>query len=290
MTTPTLDPWLKTQWAPRVMQIFQTKGNRLRAMVTPGEVNASKVIFRFIGKATVQEKIRNQPLVEQGAPTYNQEIDTREFAVFDTIEDKELRDIGDIGRENLAQAGAVALGKRVDQIIIDALNARAPASGEGYVGDATPGAMTLAHAMLIVEALANQEVPDDGEAYAIVPTRAWSQLMTYEQFTSADYVQDAPFTKQADTRKWMGVNWVRVENSLLPSTGANLRDGFAWHKSAVGWGNGTDLRGPEWDRNLKRIGWDYLLHFDGNAKALQPNGLPPGIVRFRVNTNTPIGI
>lgn len=290
MTTPTLDPWLITQWASRVMQIFQTQGNRLKPTVTPGEVSASKVVFRFTGKATVQEKIRNQPLVEQGAPTYSQEIDTREFAVFDTVEDKELRDIGDIGKEALAQTGADALGKKVDALIIDALDKRAATSGPGYIGEITPGGMSLAMAMSIVESLHDQGVPSDGNSFAIMPPRAWFQLMTYEQFSSADYVPDMPFAKLTDTRRWMGLNWMMLEKEVLPSTGANLRDGFAWHKSALGWGNGADLKGPEWERNLKRIGWDYLLHFDGAAKALQPDGLPPGIVRFRTNVTSPLSV
>lgn len=290
MTTPTLDPWLKTQWAPRVMQIFQTKGNRLKPTVTPGEVNGSEVVFRFIGEAQVQEKTPNQPLNEMGSPTYNQKIKTREFAVFDTIEDKEMEGVSDIGKENLAQAGAVALGKTVDQLIIAALDARAPTSGAGYVADGTPAGMTLAHAMLMVEAMLAQDVPADGQIYAVLPPRAWLQLMTYEQFSSSDYVGDMPFTKLTETRRWMGVNWIMLENKILPSSGANLRDAFMWHKSAVGWGNGRDLRGPEWDRNLRRIGWDYLLHFDGNAKALQPDGLSPGIVRARFNVTSPLSV
>ena len=70
----------------------------------------------------------------------------------------------------------------------------------------------------------------------------------------------------------------------MPDT--NKQDLFIWHKSAVGWGNHTDLRViTQWDNY--EDWWTINMQAKGCATVMQEG---KGIKRFRTSTNSSISI
>ena len=70
---------------------------------------------------------------------------------------------------------------RPDEQIIDALDGSA-----NYAGDKTDG-LTRAKVLAAFEKLGEADVPDDGERFAIVGWKQWSDLLGIQEFADSDY-------------------------------------------------------------------------------------------------------
>lgn len=189
-------------------------------------------------------------------------------------------------KEVLVKSGAMALGRATDQELIDVMAAAAPTTGAGYVADGTPGAFTLAHALTMCQQMQKRIKLWDGQVYCPLPSLFWNQLISHKQVNSSDHVgQNLPFVSATDTRFWNGVNWFLMDDDIFPVPATDQMDVLMWHKSAVGWGNNTDLRSI-WDWDNYESWWTINMQAKGCALVLQSTGL----VRFRGASNSAITI
>ena len=282
--------WFETQYAQRAMAIYQQKGNVLRPMVSQAIrfEGSEKAIFRLAGKSKAYKKTRNQRNIPSNAERKKFEVLLETWKVFDLIEEEDLVRMNVDEREAVYEAGAMALGRATD-IEIYAKMGAAVASGAAI--DYSAGAFSAASALDLCSRLQNQKVPWNGEVYCGLPSLQWNQLLANKVVNSADHVNnDLPFTKATDTRFWNGVNWfLMVEEDpqdLYPVPDTNKQDLFIWHKSAVGWGNHTDMSVKiDWD-NYEDV-WTVNMTARGAATVMQEGN---GIVRFRTSTNSAIAI
>jgi len=83
------------------------------------------------------------------------------------------------------------------------------------------------------------DVPDDGQRYAVVGWKQWSELLQIEEFANADYVgeDDLPW-KGTQAKRWLGALW--IPHSGLTKTG-QLRYCYFYHKTAVGHAAGSEV-------------------------------------------------
>ncbi len=138
-------------------------------------------------------------------------------------------------RQVIANAGAYALGRKTDELIINALNA-----STNTVTDAAAG-LTINKVLEAFEKLGATEVPDDGQRTAVVGWKQWSQLLALKEFSSADYVgsDELPFTG-TQAVKWLGTLWIPHGGLPLDAV-TGVRRCFWFHKTAVGHGSGQDV-------------------------------------------------
>lgn len=87
--------------------------------------------------------------------------------------------------------------------------------------------------------LQNNDVPWDGNLFAIISPAAEAYLMQVDSFASADYVETRPFEDSAMSwsdslkyRRWIGVNW--IAHPGVPGAGSAAEQCFMFHKSAIG--------------------------------------------------------
>lgn len=281
--------WFPTQYANRAMHIYQNQGNRLRPMVTQATriEGAEKAVFWLAGKSTAAKKTRNQRNVPGNSARKKFEVALETWVAFDTVEEFDLDRMSVDEREIVYQSGAMALGRATDKEIY-AVMATKVTDVTGL--DFSAGAFTAASALTLCAALQADKVPWDGQVYCGLPPLQWNQLLASKVVNSADHVKDLPFTKATDTRFWNGVNWfLQVEEDdedLYPVPDTNKQDLFIWHKSAVGWGNHTDLRViTQWDNY--EDWWTINMQAKGCATVMQEG---KGIKRFRTSTNSAISI
>lgn len=159
-------------------------------------------------------------------------------------------------RQVIANAGAYALGRKTDELIINAL---AGVSGGQEIGDGNMG-ITLSKVMSALEKLGAADVPDDGERYAVVGWKQWSELLQIDEFSSADYVgaDDLPFNG-TQAKRWLGALW--IPHSGLPKDGNDIRSCFWYHRTALGHAAGSDVQTD--------ITWhgDRAAHFVNNMMS-----------------------
>ena len=246
------------QFESEVHLAYQQQRTMLRNMVrTKKNVKGASTTFQLIGKGTATTKTRHGTISPM-----NLEHSKIEVTLVDTNAGERVHPLDELKtnineRDAVAKSGAYALGRKTDEHIIGALD-----DGTNIVGDGT----TALTKELVLEAFAKfneNEVPDDGERYAVVSPLQWNDLLNIKEFSDSDYVDDKPFMKGRECRKWLGINWCMHTGLPINST---VRSAFMFHKSAIGFASGQDVKTD--------ITWhgDHAAHFI-NSMMSQGAGL-----------------
>jgi Phage capsid protein len=282
--------WYITQYDNRAFHIYQNKGNKLRPTVTmAGRVEADKAVFWKAGKGTARVKLKSQRAVPMNTDRKKIEATLKTWEAFDTVEEYDLDRMSVNEREIVAQSGAMALGRATDIEVYKTIAADAATSGTRFI-DHNAAAFSAAYALEMCNALQLQKVPWDGNVFCGLPPLFWNQFISYRVVNSSDHVgQDLPFVKATDTRYWNGVNWFlnpeEDPGDFYPVPAANQQDIFMWHRSAIGWGNNTDLRSI-WDWDNYESWWTVNMQSKGCAVTMQAEGYIRG--RFASNSSITI--
>lgn len=277
--------WFITQYNQRAFHIFQAKGFRLKPTVTPAaRIEGEKAIFMKAGAGKARRKTRGQRAVPMNAERSKVEATLKTWEAFDTVEEYDLDRMSVNEREIVAETGAMALGRAVDQEIVDNMNANAPTSGDNFI-DAGTNAFSAVYALTMCQRLQRSVKKWDGNVYCPLPSLLWNQLLSHKVVNSSDHVgNDIPFVKATDTRFWNGVNWFLFPDEFFPVPDTNEFDVFLYHRDALGWANHTDMRSI-WDWDNYESWWTVNMQSKGADVALQAAA---GIVRGRFPSNTPI--
>lgn len=144
-------------------------------------------------------------------------------------------------RRELVQVVSGAIGRRMDQLVIDALNAASsPSTVATSIGGAASN-MNLAKLLAAKKALDTKNVPAEGRCM-VIHANGLSALLDETELTSSDFATvKALSTGEIDT--FLGFKFItlgdRDEGGLpLPST----RTCFAFHRDAIGMGIGMGQR------------------------------------------------
>jgi hypothetical protein len=139
------------------------------------------------------------------------------------------------------QSGAYALGRKTDDLILAAMTTTTSAHDE------TSNGITLSWALELMEKFGNNNVPDDGKRFVVVGWEQWSQLMSIDQFSRAEYIGEAqlPFPMGMTAKNWLGFTWF-AHGGLTGLNGSGAagtthRECFAYHSDAVAHAIGADV-------------------------------------------------
>jgi hypothetical protein len=93
--------------------------------------------------------------------------------------------------------------------------------------------------LLAFEMLGNADVPDDGNRFAIVGWKQWSELLTIQEFANTQYMgpDELPW-KGTQAKRWLGATW--MPHSGLTLNGM-LRYCYFYHKTAVGHASAAEI-------------------------------------------------
>ncbi len=254
-----------------VKKAYQSQGFILRDYIRRREnVEGTTVSFRKVGYV-VAEQYGFQSQVVYQDPNYNKvDVVLNPFRAPTLIDDVERFLYNFDERQEDAQLIAMALGRRSDQLIIDALAASGTANTIANGGTG----MTFAKVRQVVEYFDSLAVPPEMRVIAI-SAAAQSDLLAEDQFTSSFYINlDAIKNGGLNGNFAMGMMWKVIPNMVeggLPKTG-NVRDCFAWHKMAMGMGIGKNFttqieRVPQYDS------WQVLGKIFANAVAVDAVGI-----------------
>lgn len=245
------------QFEREVHESYQRQGSKLRNTVrTIGDVNGSTAVFQKVGKGTASTKSTHGMVPVMNLAHSSIECTLQDYYAGDWVDRLQELKINIDERQVIANAGAYALGRKTDDLIIEALSG---VTGTQEIDDGNSG-MTLAKVMEAFEMLGSADVPDDGERYAVVGWKQWSELLQIDEFSSADYVgsDDLPF-RGTQAKRWLGTLW--VPHSGLPVDGSDIRSCFWYHRTAIGHAAGSDVKTD--------ITWhgDRAAHFVNNMMS-----------------------
>ncbi len=278
MTTSTeVDISFVKHFQAEVCNAYQQMGSKLKSTVrVKNNVRGASTTFQKIGKGTAgQKEARNGTVPLMSLIHEPIECSLADYYAGDWIDSLDEIKIAHDERKAIATAGAYALGRKTDELVINALNTLS--DSEQIIGDGS-AVLSKENILSAFEKLNENDIPDDGERYALVGPKQWNVLLSLPEFSSADYVGDnTPYLAGCESRKWMGINFIM-------HTGLPVEDGkrkcFIYHKTAVGLGVGMDIKTD--------ITWhgDRAAHFVNNMMSQGACLIDPkGVVAITVADN-----
>lgn len=244
---------------------YQQMGSKLRNTVrTKDSVVGATTTFQKVGKGTASTKARHGMVPVMNVDHEPVECVLQDFYAGDWIDKLDELKTNINEQQVVARAGAFALGRKSDELIIAEM-----VRSSIYAGLDTDG-LTKAKILTAFELLGEADVPDDGQRYAVVGWKQWSELLNIEEFANADYIGDEELPwKGTQAKRWLGTLW--LPHSGLPKD-ASVRSCFWYHKTAIGHAIGSDVKTD--------ITWhgDRAAHFVNNmmsqgACLIDPNGV-----------------
>ncbi len=248
---------------------FQQMGSKLRNTVrTKNNVIGASTTFQKVGKGVASTKARHGKV-----PVMNLDHDPVECVLLDYYAGDWIDQLDELKtnineQQVVARAGAYALGRKTDELIIGQLTTAQAVAGSDN------DALTKEKVLAAFEMLGEADVPDDGQRFAVVGWKQWSDLLAIDEFSNANYVgEDELPWKGTQAKRWLGTLW--LPHSGLPKENG-VRRCFWYHKTAVGHGIGSEVKTD--------ITWhgDRAAHFVNNMMSQGACLIDPaGVVTLR---------
>lgn len=258
------------QFESEVHEAYQRMGSKLRNTVrTVSNVNGESTTFQKVGKGTAGTKSTHGLVPVMNVDHSNVECTLADYYAGDWNDKLDNLKTNINEQQVLTNAGAYALGRKTDELIITALD-EVTDSGQ-IIAEGNTG-MTLTKIMDALTIHGNNDVPDDGQRFAVVGWKQWSELLQIDEFANADYAgPDAlPFKTHMQAKQWLGTLW--MPHSGLPVDGNDIRKCYWYHKTAVGHASGADVQSDiAWHND--RASWFINNMMSQGAKMIDETGI-----------------
>jgi Phage capsid protein len=215
-----------------VQDSYQRMGSKLRRTVrSKSGVRGASTVFQKVGRGTAAAKARNGVVPVMNIDHTSVECFLQDYYAGDWIDKLDELKTNNDERGVVANAGAYALGRKTDELIIAALDGATKEAIGVVSGTTDADGLTRAKVLLAFEALGEADVPDDGNRYAVVGWKQWSELLQIGEFANSDYIGDDELPwKGSQAKRWLGALW--MPHSGLTRNGL-LRYCYFYHKTAI---------------------------------------------------------
>jgi hypothetical protein len=270
------------QYEMEVHHLFQRQGGYLRSAVrTKDNVKGSSTTFQKIGKGTAVTKARHGVITPMNQDHTAIQCTLADFYAGDWVDKLDEAKVNHDERMAIAQGGAWALGRKVDDQIITAMDG----TSQTAVSWSFASVHNVENSLLATtRALDAADVPNDGMRYVALSPLAYSAAMKVTAFASADYVSPGNQVMEQGQpiftwRRWMNALW--TSHTGLPNVGSSGTKGFAWHRNAVGYATGAHAGNAAENQAVQAdITWhgDRAAHFvnhmmSGGATLIDDTGV-----------------
>ena len=279
-----IDQAFITSFEAKVHEVFQRKGAYLKdAVRLKTDVVGATAVFQKVGKGTATTKSRHGTIVPMNQEHTAPSVTLQDFYAGDWVDKLDEAKININDRDVIASGGAQALGRKVDDQITTVLDTTTQAA---VALTLTNKGNVLASLLELVEAVWANDVPNDGQVFAVMTPRLWSQAMTLDQFNRSEFVgadgmafKQGPNIGVAAWKNWMNIKW-KMQTGLPGATTATAKS-WVWHQMAIGYAiarSAGNVAGRE--SVAADITWhgDRAAHFvnnmmSGNAVMIDDTGV-----------------
>lgn len=275
--------WYTTQYDTRVNHILQNEGFMLRGTTAPPvQVVGNTLQFFILGKGEATEMSQTVEMITPqnlGKDTVSVTMADFQFAEF--VRHGEPERISVEFKSAIQEAGAMALGRKFDRIILQAMD-------DEDINIETIGDGTAAISPIDVST-GKAEINSIGmmkmnEFFCPLPSMAWEQLKLYKVFNNADYTgPDLNFKNNVEAKTWNNINFFQLPDDAFTSPDTGEVYTYLWNRRTVGFGSNYAITTHITFENLF-TSWLYNSVMSGAAKVLQT----PGVRRLHIKIDDPL--
>ena len=237
------------QYKSNVFHLAQQKGSKLRDAVRTESVVGKSHFFERIGStAAVKRTSRHADTPRVDTPHSRRKVTMDDYDWADLIDDSDKVRLLISPQSEYAKAGAYAMGRTMDDVIIAAATGNAFGGVSGGNSIPLPAGQKIAHGstgLTIAKLISAKEKldaanVDPDEARTIVcSAKQISDLLGTTQITSADF-NSVKALVQGDIDTFMGFKFIRSERLGLDSN--NNRQVLAFTNTSMGLALGKDIQ------------------------------------------------
>jgi hypothetical protein len=265
----TLSSVAVTEFDSMVKHAYQGMGLLKGAVTVRNNVVGDTYKFRRQGKGLANQKSTSDLVTPMNV---THEFKTATLANWNAPEYTDIFDQADVNfdeKQELAMTIAGALGRRCDQLVIDAMDASTPDTTTVPAGGVN---LTMAKVIDAQVELRNQGVPNT-DLFAVIESGGLGGLLNDETATSSDY-QNIKALVSGEINTLVGFRFIiietRVEGGLTEA--ANIVDSWFFQRPAVGLALGIDMR-TEINWVPERTSWLSNGMLKGGAVVRDNGGL-----------------
>jgi len=264
-----IDTAFITSYNRKVHDVFQIAGSRLKPAVRfhSGVVGDTDV-YQKIGTGVATTKARAGTITPMNQTHAAPSATLVDFYAGDWCDRLDQAKTNIDERDAIARGGAMALGRKVDNQILTALDT----TSQTAVTMTVTSFLAVKHAMVrMVGDLVRLGSYEDGRMYGVISPVTWERLMDVDPFQRAEYVgpDGMEFSKAVALgmptyKYWLGVKW--FAHNAVPGVGTATSKFFVWNKDAIGYSAGAapgNLAGVQ--ANETSVSADITWHGDRHS-------------------------
>ena len=237
------------QYKSNVFHLAQQKGSKLRDAVRTESIVGKSHFFERIGStAAVKRTSRHADTPRVDTPHSRRKVTMDDYDWADLIDDSDKVRLLISPQSEYAKAGAYAMGRTMDDVIIAAATGNAFGGVSGGSTIALPAGQKIAHGstgLTIAKLITAKEKldaanvdPDEGRTL-VCSAKQISDLLGTTQITSADF-NSVKALVQGDIDTFMGFKFIRSERLGTDSNGN--RQVLAFTNTSMGLALGKDIQ------------------------------------------------
>jgi len=256
-----------------VKQAYQAKAELVGAVRARRGVEGSTVKFPKVGRGVATPRVPQTDVTPLNVGFSQVTLTLADWNAAEYSDIFSQAKVNFDERQELVQVVATAMGRRQDQMILDAL---AASSTSLTVSNDIGGADTNLNVAKLREAkrlLDKGNVPMDGR-HIVVHANGLSSLLSETAVTSSDF-NTVKALVQGEINTFLGFQFHvlgdRSEGGLAID-GSNDRTCFAFHKDAIGYGEGIGMR-TEINYIPEKTSWLVNEVFSAGAIAIDAEGI-----------------
>lgn len=256
-----------------VKQAYQGKAQLVGAVRQRRGVEGSSVRFPKVGRGVATARVTQTDVTPMNVGFSNVTCTLSDWNAAEYSDIFSQQKVNFDERSELAQVVGAAIGRRQDQLILDAL---AAASGTGTVANSIGGSNTNMNISKLREAakiLNAKNVPSDGR-HIIIHANSLAAMLEQTSVTSSDF-NTVKALVQGEISTYMGFQFHvlgdRSEGGL-PIDGSSDRTLYAFHRDAIGYAEGIAPR-TEINYVPEKTSWLVNALFSAGSVAIDAEGI-----------------
>lgn len=276
-----------SQYAANVTMLAQQKGSKLRDAVRVENVTGRQAFFDQIGATAARRRTsRHSDTPRMDTPHARRRCSIDDFDWADLIDQEDkLRMLID-PTSTYARSAANAMGRALDEVIVDAMRGVAFTGENGSTAVPFPAAqrlpsqgagLTIGKLIQAKKALDAADMDSDGRFIAVTSEQL-EDLLNTTQVTSADF-NTVKALVQGELETFLGFSVIRVDGTridgtkILPIISGAERACLAWQRDQVVLGLGQEPSARITERPDKNYATQVFYSMSAGATRMQENGV-----------------